>query len=636
MRNTDWRIHLSPQELKYKKINHEEKVKILKKKPLGLWGKYTENVAANILATVGFECKIKSDYSMLNKELIEKILEIESIVLKKHPEHRRIDIEDAESYAICMGIGAALAKLCPPDLKVFEKLAESLYFHHTIYITWLDHLPEDTMEHLESDLMYLPQYEHPLELVESWGYYRDKKYWDSYDEMLLQTKQTSRDEWHFVSSSHNVGSEIRLSSSMRIKNDVLFNTNKKQWIYWVFQLPNIHIQMAAVAHIRSLALWTEILLTLFELTKIEESLDKKKVKIVATLFFYEYLKTAETIDFQLNHWANDRWVYSEEDKEILFSIQGEKEKWQSNEWHEGLKQLIEQLAKANNELLIELIKLALCNIQIDALPKKRIYLEVRDVFIMKLVEEDFTFKQILPNNPTTVSLLVSMQLYYESKDEEECSELWTSYLTVIKNKSFYWSTDFNHNLDYFKFAWYSAGILAQQVSPFDQFRKAIKEISWPKEGWIVPTEKVYEVDKQVVHLYIIGAMASEWLLAEEKDEEAVQLYKYVFDETTNYLRSSVPYHLEFVDRLILELWARLSTMYPTDYEEIARETISLYDEYKHILLALTVLHNNTNTGNELKFLMQKKHDELYPFERLNNSRNDKLLKWYETFDWWIS
>jgi len=636
VRNDDWRISWNPTEVKYNYPKKEEKKKFLEKYPIDIWIERVEPAAIHILNSSGYDCKLDTNFQIEDEKLINKICQVESIILKKDQETNSIDTDDVELYAICLGIGAAVAKLCPADYNIIEKLARKLFYHYTIYETWIEYFSPEKFKAIENKIIDIPEHEHPLELVETWSYYREKKSWDSYDELIKDNKQFLNDEWRYVLETSHVGNEMLLSRTMMLKNDLLFNKNKKQWIKWLLHLPNIHIQMAATAQIKNLTDWSEVLQELFELSNVEHSNNTREVKILASLFLYQYFQTAESIDYQLTHWSNGRWTYLEEELKLLQSIKKENKYWQSIEWPSKLKDLIRELSSINEELLIDIITLALCNIKIDVLPKKRIYLDVRKVFISKMAENSKSIARFLSTKQTTASLLNAMILYFELENTDTYSELWDNYLDVIQQKEFYWSPDFNQNLDYFNFAWLSAGILAQQKLPLNSFEKAVAKIDQPLEGWEYSKKNSYEFNKTIVHLYVVGAMAAEWLIFEERQEEAKKLYDYVFNKNTDYLRASSPYYIDYVDQLIIELWARLPLIHPDSYEEFTLQTIPLYDEFKHILLALTVLNANSKITVSLKKLMQVKYDQFYPIVKIKHNRNQALLKWYEQFDWWTS
>ncbi|MGN7479191.1 hypothetical protein ACTHOQ_15200 [Solibacillus silvestris] len=634
MISEDWRIRLCPNNLLECKRIKEERAEFLIKHPIELWSKRTESAAIRILQSLGVKFASSSELNE-EKQLEGKIAQVAAVVMEEHAENNLLNTEDLEIYAICIGLGVALAKFCPTDYKICEQLAEKLFCHHPIYEAWLEHFPKDKFDLLEQYIIQLPYFEHPLELARTWGYYRKKRYWDSYDGQFKFNEQYLNDEWRYITESRHIGRGLLLANAIRFKNDLLFAKDKRQWVKWLTKLPNIHIQMAAISPIRKLELWKEVLVILFELSCLEQYNGKKEIKLLAALFLYEYFDAAEAISNQLSHYATDHWIYLDEHKEILHLIHSEKENWQSKEWPYAIKQLVERLSTVNITLVTEMILLALCHIQIDALPKKNIYKDVRKVCIEHLLGNFNEAMAFLHSKQTQTSLLVAMLLCFEADDMKACGELWDGYLTVIGQKEFYWSIDFQQDLDYFKFAWLSAGILAQLDSPFANFMNAVERINEPKEGWGILNERTYETDKRIVHLYIVGVMASEWLAVNGRREEAILLYNYVFHETTKYLRKSIPYSMDFVDQLIMELWGRLPCIKPTDYIDIALYTIPLYDEYKHILLALTVLHRNSQNAAELKMLMQEMYEELFPLEKIKHCRNEKLLKWYDQFDWWM-
>ncbi|MEK3764669.1 hypothetical protein [Solibacillus sp. FSL K6-4121] len=299
-----------------------------------------------------------------------------------------------------------------------------------------------------------------------------------------------------------------------------------------------------------------------------------------------------------------------------------------------IQQLLEELSVINNELITEIVQIVLCNIQIEALPLQKKYLNVRRACIEYLSNHLNESIKIFINKQTPASLLSAMLLHFEGQDSKNRSEIWEAYLSVIEHNEFFWSYNLQKNLDDYQFLWLTAGILAKQKSPVDSFKLAVNRIKQPTEGWGVQNEELYKMDKQIVHLYTVGTMASEWLLAQERKEEAVQLYNYVFHKTTNYLRKPIPYEKDYINLLIIELWARLPLIKPSDYIDITLYTIPLYDEYRHILLALTELYKNAHNKMSVKLIMREIYEEFFPLEKIIQAHNKSILKWYEEFDWW--
>jgi hypothetical protein len=68
-------------------------------------------------------------------------------------------------------------------------------------------------------------------------------------------------------------------------------------------------------------------------------------------------------------------------------------------------------------------------------------------------------------------------------------------------------------------------------------------------------------------------------------------------------RSIADYYPDGISTLVIEIWARLKLIHPGNYNEIAIETIALFDQLEHILLSLTTLLKNVQ--NE-KIQIQKK------------------------------
>ncbi|WP_336047000.1 hypothetical protein [Solibacillus ferritrahens] len=301
----------------------------------------------------------------------------------------------------------------------------------------------------------------------------------------------------------------------------------------------------------------------------------------------------------------------------------------------NIKQLLEELSVINNELITEVVQITLCNIQIDALPQQENYANIRKACVGHLSNHLNDSINFFISKQTHTALLAGMLLHFEVHDSKNSEKIWEAYLTVIENNEIFWSYNLQKDLDDYQFLWLSAGILAQQDKPLESFKLAVNRINHISEGWGIADHASNKKYKQIIHLYMVGAMASEWLVAKERNDEAAQLYNYVFHKTTSYLRNSIPYEKDIINPLIIELWSRLPRIKPADYLDIALYTIPLYDEYKHILLALTELYYHSNNKIDIKLLMREIHEEFFPLEKIMYAHDENILNWYEQFDWWL-
>lgn len=341
----------------------------------------------------------------------------------------------------------------------------------------------------------------------------------------------------------------------------------------------------------------EGLIILFEYSRLNHrEKSKEEIKLLATLLINEYFETNEEINIQ---------------------------------------QFLKELSVINNELLTEIVQIILSSIQIETLPLQKKNLDIRKACIEHLSTHLNDSIEFFISKQTHTSLLVGMLLHFEVPDSKNSKKLWEAYLTMIENDELFWSYNLQKDLDDYQFLWLSAGILTQQDIPLESLKLAVNRINHISEGWSIPKNATYKKDKQIIHLYMVGAMASEWLVAKERNNDAVQLYNYIFHKTTNYLRSSIPHETDIINPLIIELWSRLPQIKPADSLDIALYTIPLYDEYKHILLALTELYYHSNNKIDIKLLMREIHEELFPLEKIMYAHDENLLKWYEQFDWWM-
>jgi len=289
------------------------------------------------------------------------------------------------------------------------------------------------------------------------------------------------------------------------------------------------------------------------------------------------------------------------------------------------------------------------NITVRNIEKDRVILETRKTIISLLTRY---FSQgteclhiLLTNKLTQTSLNNGILFLYEGEVEEPRESymmVWEAYLKLIETQTFYMGTSFtDKNEDNFTLTWLLGGTLSHLDLPTNKLKDAFDNIMVATEGWDFESDVFVSSIPKISHLLTVGAMATEWLYKINKQDEAIELYDFVFKKSHNWLRSIHDYYPDSISTLLTEVWARLKLIHPSDYNEVALEEIKLIDQLEHILLSLTILLKNVqaedpekNLDSALLSFMREKYEELYPLERTKYSHIPERLKWYNSFTWW--
>ncbi|MEW4329181.1 hypothetical protein Q0N12_21315 [Rossellomorea marisflavi] len=531
-------------------------------------------------------------------------------------------------------LGSRLADIVKNDFAVWEELAEKIYFYPNMYNAWKNQLPSEIIKKHEEQLFQLPEHNHPLELVQTYGVWRDKQKWSTFNELQLRNYKQSSDIWELVELTLDFNNEFELTQKLIIRGHLLFLVSENKWLRWVASLPMIQMQAAAIEDIRDLDL-IEILVKLQE-TQSEDN----RHEIVLVLLIRHALELWDKIYNNLDQLSNNKLFANEEDRVFKIEKEKELERWKNEEFPERVHNLVNQLDIKHNKVGRNIATTALLHLKVN---KKKSSLHQFRIELVNQLSQ-------LPNVPGLIKSMIEgsikppailgsiLILFASDFTDQQFSDvrekIWTAYKDWLKSENFYCSTTFEVSSDEHNLAWMLAGILSSFVNPLQELESLYTFIRTPFEGWGFNSNNFYKSRSRVSHVLIVAAMASEWMIANEQ-EGTNAFYKFLWDKTHTTVRHMGDDHSDVFNTLLIQVWARLKLVLPFDFVKMGEEAVINLDYLKQIILCLQVLRKNLRTNDvkaELDIGVQKKmqirFDELFPVIRSRYNIEINEINWY--------
>lgn len=585
----------------------------------GIWRPMIEKSADRVLKSIvkGVNEPFQSD-PLLTKELNQAI----EIIEDNLKGNSRVNFQwGIETSTAIEWLGKVLAELCESDYNTWKKVHKVIQDYQDLYRVWVNSLPIEGIKRNINRIKEMPFYQHPLELVYTWGYYQEKQYWDGFSDFIKVEEDQANDTWELIKSIMPFDNEFRLKPVVQFKTDLLYRYDKKVWVDWIHTLPFLHMKDAALGRIGNLDELMELL---------RYSVQQNNEEITA-LLIRKYLELVKRITVNLEQYSA--------------GVKNQLDGWTKEELPMYMNDITKILMGENQPLGIRLTLSIIRQIKVRDYQKDRVEDELRKAFIAGLAEQGEVEIQSFLNEPISQGLLIGALLFYYKRDqgvsEDSINLLWEAYLSLLKQERFYWDIGLSEQEDDFHLLWMLGGVLAEFEDGVFILNTAQDSLNARTEGWQFDRESFFRLNRKVVHLLIIGAMASDWLSQQDKQDKSQTLYDFVFAETNTRIRQLPDHEFNEFDPLIRQVWSRLIMIYPNSFTQKAYDAAKDFDHLNHILLALTILLKNIQRKGadktlepELVELMKTSYDTMLPLVRMKYGRFPERIKWYESFDWW--
>jgi hypothetical protein len=138
--------------------------------------------------------------------------------------------------------------------------------------------------------------------------------------------------------------------------------------------------------------------------------------------------------------------------------------------------------------------------------------------------------------------------------------------------------------DELEMAWLLAGILCEEQSPSTRWRLLEQHAVTRTEGWGVVQDNVNEAIRARAHVYVVGAMATEWLVRRERQTNAVELLKMVLGGLHQWVRTLTDMVWEeHISAAMMQSWARAHLVFGERSAEELVQLVPLVDRLEWLV-----------------------------------------------------
>lgn len=539
-------------------------------------------------------------------------------------------------------VGRKLSELTLDKFDIWDKVYKR--FNTNLYEmckTWIGELPVEVIEKNIMQIKKLPEYSHPLELMEIGGILRNKNYWGNFDENIEYNKNKAKDSWEYIELSKNHNDVITLGEDLELKNKLIKRTSDIEWIKWISELPLAETKISCINIIQSL---DELERIINDILSIDEKDNIVEFEELFSIIIQCYIELCIRINDNLERSSKAR--YSEDDEEAIYrqKIIIDYEKWQKDELPQRLNLLVESIFAINLKFKKKVHLYMIRHISIKNTPQY-VLSKLREILVNYFSKLDVNLKdlldEILENNITTTSLLGSLLIFFEKEDERNATKdnmldkFFECYSQVL-DEQYFTLKPLNFELDYPLMVWLLAGVIYKSDNPVEKIKYLIKKKYISPEGWMYKSDEYFDSIRKVSQIITIGSMSVEWLTINKKITEAENMFEYIWNYSLSWIRKLSKYNYDDnIEIMLLNIWARFTLISIEHYSIKVLRAIKEIDELKYVLVCLKILLSNYRNKDEnfkyndniCKYIKERYEDSM-PIVRNVHSVNDKEIEWY--------
>jgi hypothetical protein len=147
--------------------------------------------------------------------------------------------------------------------------------------------------------------------------------------------------------------------------------------------------------------------------------------------------------------------------------------------------------------------------------------------------------------------------------------------------------------DEFEMAWTLAGVLANHKEPTKRWRSMEDEIPIQTEGWGTLQDRPTDDICARAHLFVVGAMASEWLEDKKRHADAAELLDVVWHALHSWIRTLASMIVvDYVSAALVHTWARMNLVFVDRASSYAIAQVPLVDRLEWLVHCAEVFRDN--------------------------------------------
>ena len=432
--------------------------------------------------------------------------------------------------------------------------------------------------------------------------------WQSMPNTDLMTEELERvlkdcedDAWRYAEKISLFYETIELSSKIREQCKKILQADEEAWIEWLAKIPYAGIQNLCLYQAHSLEILIKFMRYIAENATAEFSWSRLTSMVIMT--FMDKLKR---IDDNI-HLANRPFGKLE------------KFKWDEKKWEKEADNYIENFVKALFEIDASVLKKVLysmlSNFYFFDEKRKKYHGKVRDEIIAQIATrygeaeniweflQDSRWKTGKPAVLHKLFIYAEWTMTHETVLESVHEFLWEQTIKFMELKNNY--MHYSHPDDWLQ-CWLCGKLLSDSPEPLKKISEILSRYHIRLDGWSKKKSDPFQIQRAQYFFLASGAMACEWLLRYNRQEQATEMIRFIQTE------GELPiYELnnegEDQYNFLLQLWARRALFMtkdtPIEEAKTLTHALNFVDSMEYRLTALeTFFHNlrKEQTGAWLK------------------------------------
>jgi hypothetical protein len=223
--------------------------------------------------------------------------------------------------------------------------------------------------------------------------------------------------------------------------------------------------------------------------------------------------------------------------------------------------------------------------------------------------------------------------FSEPERVEQAERIWNAYCHQLETESYFLNGPLDADEEQLALA--LGLMLARLPAPETVFAARLASVRRPAEGWKADYMQFLRSRQSVLHLLIVGAMASGY--RKQKGQPGQALFWHVWDRLHSWLRTPFPGIADDgMQSALAHVWARLWLMEGPASTGMALAALRRLDHLEWILLAATNLRNNMAPFGgpdrlpvELQEAIWSRFERMFPVHRLSKAMTPEKATRYE-------
>lgn len=399
--------------------------------------------------------------------------------------------------------------------------------------------------------------------------------------------------WEYSEQINRIYDTCNLTTPVFEQCIRVMKTNENKWFEWLASIQYAGIQSVFLQYVQSI----QCLISFIGYLQQHQEETKQRDYLIALVILElnnKLLQIDRNIEFENRSWQ----------KRFEWNVP----KWEeeSDNYITDFTNILFQFPK---EQLHRLILSMLSHLWVYNARRNKFENKIRNIILEKLVaqlQNEEVIKAFLLNSnwhSSKSALLHKLLIYVQwtiehNKKSNACAEsLWQQAIACLETKKTYF---YYEQPDEQTFSWVFAKLLADEPDSLKKITNILKRYRQRFGVWCRDYEQVFQMQRARYFFLTVGAMATEWLFREKRNNIANTIIHFIFKES-QLITDDLPEHTADELNFLQQFWARFALFqtYKTSMEDtkLMLATLDSITTVDHRLIAITVFLKNLASEN---------------------------------------